>query len=348
MSLTLQDRAMIASRFEVWKSVQLVQTWWHNEKGKNNHLHKNTIIKWHSRLMETGSVCDAPRQRMKPSRSEDNISVVKEMFVRSPGKSIRQAVRESGLTYHSVRTILTAELDFRPWKPHYCQALSAEDCDRRLEYGEMMIEWQIRWPELYHNIVWSDEANFHVGGFVNRHNCHYWGAEDPKIIAEKVHTRQKVTVWCGMTSTKIVGPVIMKDTMNAERYLNMLRDQVFPEISSWDNIDDLIFMQDGAAPHFALVVRDWLDTTFPERWLGRRGPHEWPARSPDLTPCDFFLWGWAKEEVYKTNPKTIEDLEEKIIQVLGNVPLDFLHKAIENIPKRLNNLSENKGSHFEF
>ena len=35
--------------------------------------------------------------------------------------------------------------------------------------------------------------------------------------------------------------------------------------------------------------------------MGRRGSHEWPARSPDLTPCDFFLWGWLKEQVYSTD-----------------------------------------------
>ena len=82
--------------------------------------------------------------------------------------------------------------------------------------------------------------------------------------------------------------------MNAERYLHMLDSFVWPTVSGWDNIDDLIFMQDGAPPHFALTVRAWLDQHFSGRWLGRRGPHEWPPRSPDLTPCDFYLWGYTK------------------------------------------------------
>ena len=39
------------------------------------------------------------------------------------------------------------------------------------------------------------------------------------------------------------------------------------------------------------------------RWIGRTGPkdlalHSWPPRSPDMTPCDFFLWGYVKERVY--------------------------------------------------
>jgi hypothetical protein len=38
----------------------------------------------------------------------------------------------------------------------------------------------------------------------------------------------------------------------------------------------------------------------------------WPARSPDLSPCDFYLWGNLKQKVYKTNPHTIEEPKENI------------------------------------
>jgi hypothetical protein len=101
-------------------------------------------------------------------------------------------------------------------------------------------------------------------------------------------------------------------------------------------INDLILMQDGAPPHFALDVRDWLDRRFPGCWLGCRGPHEWPARSHNLTPCDFFLWGWAKEEVYRTKPTTLNELEDRIRHVLTNVPQEFLQKSVENIPSVTN------------
>ncbi len=49
----------------------------------------------------------------------------------------------------------------------------------------------------------------------------------------------------------------------------------------------------------AIPVRAWLDEKFPGRWIGRRGPIEWPTRSPDLSPCDFFLWGYLKNIVYQ-------------------------------------------------
>ena len=80
--------------------------------------------------------------------------------------------------------------------------------------------------------------------------------------------------------------------MNAERYLTMLRDKSWPVISAWENTEDLTFNHNGAFPRFAIVVSEWPNAHFPGRSMGRRGSCEWPTRSPDLTPCDVFLWGW--------------------------------------------------------
>ena len=299
--------------------------------------------------MTTGSVKDAPRSgRPSKSEAENDVELLREMFDKSPHKSTRQAARESGLSRHTVRTILKKELRYRPWKQHYCQKISAEDCDRRMEFAELTLGWQVDWPELFDNVLWSDEAIFHVGRFVNRHNCHYWASEDPMIIAEKSQSRPKIVVWCGMTSTRVIGSFCIRDTMNAERYLDMLRNQVWPTISTWKNFDRMFFMHDGAPPHFGRTVRFWLDEQIPGRWIGRRGSYDWPARSPDLTPCDFFLWGWAKEEVYRTKPSNLDELQERIEHVLTNVLQEFLRKSIKDIPKRLQRLVENNGGYIEF
>ena len=50
-------------------------------------------------------------------------------------------------------------------------------------------------------------------------------------------------------------------------------------------------------------ICEWLDKKVPEKWIGRRGLIDWPARSPDLTPTGFFLWGHVKEMVYKNKPQ---------------------------------------------
>jgi hypothetical protein len=100
--------------------------------------------------------------------------------------------------------------------------------------------------------------------------------------------------------------------------------------------------------HFANAVRAWLDKNFPGHWVGQHGPHKWPARSRDLTPCDFFLWGWAKDEVYRTNPRTLKELEARIQDVIINVPLNFLQKTVDFIPDRLRKLVNVTGAYIEF
>ena len=93
--------------------------------------------------------------------------------------------------------------------------------------------------------------------------------------------------------------------------------------------------------------RAWFDQKFPGRWLGRRGPHEWPARSPDLTPCDFFLWGLAKEEVYRAKYHTLEQLEDRIGEVITNVPHDFLQETVDSIAGCLRKLVDAASAYVE-
>ena len=77
-----------------------------------------------------------------------------------------------------------------------------------------------------------------------------------------MQNRPKVIVWCEMTATRVIGAYLLRDTMNAECYFHMLEDYVWPIVSGWENIDELVFIHDGAPPHFALSVRAWLDQKF--------------------------------------------------------------------------------------
>jgi hypothetical protein len=65
-------------------------------------------------------------------------------------------------------------------------------------------------------------------------------------------------------------------------------------------------MRDGAPCHFLRTVRQHLNQTFGEKWIGRGGRVNWPARSPNLNPLDFWLWGHLKTLVYS---ESINDLQ---------------------------------------
>ena len=138
----------------------------------------------------------------------------------------------------------------------------------------------------------------------------YWSATNPNLLLETPLHPQKVTVWCGFHAAGVIGPyffVYENDrhvTVNGERYRAMLEDYLWPELDELV-INDMWFQQDGATSHTARVTIDLLEGKFSERVISRNGPVEWPPRSCDLTPLDFFLWGHIKSLVYANKPETL-------------------------------------------
>jgi hypothetical protein len=51
----------------------------------------------------------------------------------------------------------------------------------------------------------------------------------------------------------------------------------------------------------------------------------WPARSPDPNSCDSFFWGYLKDNVYNSNPRT-KDVQENIGRRIANIPAGQLQK----------------------
>lgn len=113
---------------------------------------------------------------------------------------------------------------------------------------------------------------------------------------------------------KIIGPYELPATLNAEMYLNFLQNYLPGLLQDLPlEVREGIWLQnDGCPAHFAVRVRDYLNNTYPDRWIGRLGPILWPPRSPDLNPLDFFYWGCIKEKVYNKSVATIEELRTRV------------------------------------
>ena len=52
--------------------------------------------------------------------------------------------------------------------------------------------------------------------------------------------------------------------------------------------------------------------------------------SPDATPCDFFLWGYVKDQVYAPPlPASIRELKVRIRTVIETITADMLQTVLE-------------------
>jgi hypothetical protein len=60
----------------------------------------------------------------------------------------------------------------------------------------------------------------------------------------------------------------------------------------------------------------------------------WPPRSPDLSVCDFHLWGKLKQNVYRNNPRTLEALENEIRSAIHDITEGKLQRVSQNFVRR--------------
>lgn len=204
---------------------------------------------------------------------------------------------------------------------------------------------------LFQHILWSDESRFISNGKPNKRNEHYWATENPHYVNPiQNQGHYGINVWCGIIGMHLVGPYFYENVLNANGYLQFLQEELPPllahvplqlRLNMW-------LQHDGAPPHKARRVTEYLHNTFANRWIGINGPIEWAPKSPDLTPLDYFLWGTLKNQVYKTPTRNLDHLKEKIRDACENLSREMLFKAAtREVRKRLDKCLEVEGMHIE-
>ena len=165
-------------------------------------------------------------------------------------------------------------------------------------------------PILAKKIIFSDEAHFDLGGYVNKQNCRIWGTENPHTYIEKPTHPKRVTVWWGFWSRGIIGQFFFENdqgeavTVNGDRYRAMLNEFLFTKIDEED-IGNIWFQQYGTTCHTveALLLKIAISAAELMSWCD-------VARSCDLTPFDHYMWGAVKGKYYADKPETIDALKD--------------------------------------
>ncbi|GFS62367.1 putative DD41D transposase [Trichonephila clavipes] len=154
-------------------------------------------------------------------------------------------------------------------------------------------------PDFHKRILFSDEAHFWLNGYVNKQNCRNWSEANPQMYVETPLHPEKLTVWCALWAGGIIGPYFFINdeghnvTVNGDWYKAMITNFFIPELNNHD-VQELWFQEDGETFHTARATIYLLKDTFGDRLISRFGPVNWPSRSYDLSPLDYFLWGYVK------------------------------------------------------
>lgn len=364
MAVTLPERALLVKLFYENKgnAPAALREFRRLKDLRKGPLLPQALRRMIARFEETGHLGVQPGRGRKPVRSDvvEDVAtgIVEQSMDNVVGCSSARAVsRHLGVPYSTVWNVLRKMVHCFPYKIRPNQQLLATDREMRLTFALTFlarVEVDASWPW---QIMWSDEAHFHLSGTVNTHNCRIWDTTNPRTFQEIPLHSPKVTVWCGFTATFILGPFFFEEvtpnglqtcTVTANRYKRMLETFVVPHLQQRQCLDTITFMQDGAPPHIGLPVQQFLRQHFTnDRIISRAFPTTWPSRSPDLNPCDFWLWGHLKNLVYRERLVTLADLKESISLHVRSISDDQLRSAVEQAVHRLHILHLQEGNHIE-
>ena len=170
-------------------------------------------------------------------------------------------------------------------------------------------------PILANKIIFSDEAHFDLGGYVNKQNCYIQGTQNSHAIIPK----------------GIIGPFFFENeqgeavTAKGDRYRAMLNEFLFTKIEEEDIGQHLISTGRRNVPHTAEAIFDVLRPVFDDCIMSRNVDVVWPPWSCDLTP----LWGAAKDKCYDDEPETIDALKINIREAVGEIQLHTIGNVLK-------------------
>ena len=149
-------------------------------------------------------------------------------------------------------------------------------------------------------------------------------------------------VWCVIGEFSVLGHYFFEDkdssvlTITFARYIEMLENFLQPQLNELAaDVEDIWFQQDGATAHTAKRTMHYLGELLPRHIISHHGNIPSPVWSPDLAPCDFFLWGYLKE-VYKHRPCNLVELKTAIHEEIQQITPAMTVRVVRNFRRHLN------------
>ena len=98
------------------------------------------------------------------------------------------------------------------------------------------------------------------------------------------------------------------------------------------------------SPH-SKGINEWSAGNVSTHVISRGGDVPWPARSPDFSVCDYFLWGYLESRVFICKPRTIAKLKQSVKEEIAAIPEQVTRRVMENLGVRLKQCLRNGGRH---
>ena len=340
------QRAFAVKCFHETKSGKLTRTLYSQKFCDNRNVNRpsaahvpsiSAIKRWVRAFANRGSVENKnasgkeklllPKSLKFKQRTDQNFQRVEESVRISPKASIRRRSAQLNIPRASLHRILKLDLKLKPYVIQVHQRLTPLHAQQRIQMCNWFLQEIEQNPNFLENIWFSDEAHFYLNGHVNNKNFVFWGSQKPFFF-------------------EIGGETA---TINSERYVAVL-DRFWRSLGETFGqafLRNQWFQQDGASVHVSGVSLDWIRRHFAERVISRRTDRPWSPNSPDLSPLDFHLWGFLKDELRGNTFGSTVELKAAISEATQRIPIEQCQRVMANFVLRLKKCIEKKGFHLE-
>lgn len=308
------------------------------------------VFEWHKRFASGRTdLEDDPRSgRPTTSRNEENIQKVKKLVRSDRRLTVRMLAEELGLRRESVRLILTEDLGMKKICAKMVPKLLSDDQKaRRVDLSRDVLEQLEGNPEFLDNVITGDETwVFQYDPETKRQSLQWKTAGSPRPKKARMsRSRVKVMLIVFFDNKGLVHHEFVQQgqTVNQHFYKEVLSRLIARIRRSrrdlWEN-NRWILHHDNAPAHNALSIRQFLA----EKQITTL---EHPPYSPDLAPCDFWLFPKVKSVLKGSHFEGVEDIQEHVTNTLRAIKKEEFKGCFEAWKGRIQKCIDFEGEYFE-
>ena len=313
-------------------------------------LDRSNVYRWYKMFSEGREDVNDEERAGRPSTSttDEKINEVEKMVLANRRITVREVAEDLDISIGSCHSIFINDLGMRRVAAKFVpKLLNCDQKQHRMNIANEMLDSVRDDPNLLQRVITGDESWVYGYDVETKAQSSQWKLphEPRPKKARQVRSNVKVLLTVFFDCRGVVHHEFLPQgrTVNKEYYLQVMRNlreairQKRPDL--WKNKNWLLH-HDNAPAHTSLLVREFLTKNntlmMPQ-----------PPYSPDLAPCDFFLFPKLKRPMKGRRYATIEEIKTASKEELNKITKNNFLKCFEDWKKRWHKCIISDGDYFE-
>lgn len=312
------------------------------EKAYNHNVPgRATVFRWLKKFKEGKMDIDDEPRSGKPPIQENKLAILNALE-KEPYASTYRIEELTGINQSTVWTTLTHQMHYKlficKWVPY---KIDNKIKEKRVELSKLILDTLNKGAGNWSNIITGDESWF----FWRYDKQQQWlpeNSERPQIPKANIGSEKSLfSIYFSARGVIVCDSLPKNARFNSSYFVETILPQIesfYKKFRPSNGCKNVILHIDNARPHNSLISKAKI-----EEFGLKRMKH--PPYSPDLSPCDFWLFGYLKEKLKGNHFTCQEDLKNKIIQILNEIPKNQFNSVYEEWIKRLKQVIKTGGEY---